>query len=134
MKTDNDIKEMHDHMNQRMDQLEKLLTLLLLSNTIEEYTKNTDVEICDDVVKAFEDNDYSIIKSELFGDKIAVYIKPLNKVGLKKIRTLKNRMNAMYKNLVLVFVMDKLSISQRRKFLEEKISFLIEDKELYIVK
>lgn len=67
-------------------------------------------------------------------EKTAVYIKPLQKIGLKEIRIVKGELDEKFHNLVLVFVLDKVSGTQRKKLLEEKISFYIENKEMYIIK
>lgn len=131
MKNENESRFI-EYLDQRFDQLEKMVALSLTADLISDYMKNRELELKDDILEKIEKYGYSLIKVEPFGKKIAVYIVPSYNVGLKEIRGFKKKIEECYKNITLVFVLNKINSVQRNKMLEEKISFSIEDTEIYI--
>ncbi len=120
------------HIDQRFDQLDKLVTLSLLSDVIKEYDHIFNSELSAEVVESIEQNCFCVRKTEIFGGKIAIYIESSQKIGLTEIREMKKFIEEKDENLIIVFVVEKINGNQRKKMLEERISFLVGEKELYI--
>ena len=123
-----------NHIDYRLDQIEKLITLSLMNDILPQYADDLCVNLSDDIKKIIEDNKFCIVKVEVFSDKIAIYLKTERKVGIKEFKKLKKIFLEYGKNVILVFEIDKATIIQKRKFVEEKISYSITGKELFISK
>ena len=122
-----------DHLDCRLDQIERLITLSLINDFLPQFDDSFG-NLSDNIIKLIKDNGFVIIKSEVFSDKIAVYLKTERKVGIKELRELKNLFLECGHNVILVFELDKATATQKRKFTEEKISYHIVGKELFISK
>ena len=68
----------------------------------------------------------------MFTESVAVYLRSERKVGIKDFRELKNLFSCHEQKIILVFELDKATALQKRKFVEEKISYYIRGKELFI--
>lgn len=132
MKSKSDLSELVEHINSRFDYLEKMVTLSLISDILPGYVSELHADLTDDVNHVFEEKGFVITKSEIFSNKVAIYIKPDKKVGIKDLREMVNLLSSYSQNLILVFELEKVTITQKRKFFEEKISYFIDGKELYI--
>ena len=122
------------HMDCRFDQIERLITLSLMNDIIPQYMDDLSLNLSDEIVTLIKENDFTIVKTEIFADKIAVYLKTDKIVGVKEFRNLKKLLVKKARNIILVFELDKATITQKRKFIEEKISYHVADKELFILK
>lgn len=122
------------HIDYRMDQMEKLVTLSLLNDVLPQYVDGLEKDLNDEIKQIIEAKNFYITKSEVFSDKIAIYLRTDQKVGIKEFRELKKLVDAYSENLIFVFEIDKATIIQKRKFLEENISYYIKGKELFISK
>lgn len=58
----------------------------------------------------------------------------MERLELRSFRELKKLVDAYSENLIFVFEIDKATIIQKRKFLEENISYYVKRKELFISK
>lgn len=123
-----------DYMDYRLDQIEKLITLSLMNDILPQYADDLWLNLSDEIKKVIEGNDFCIAKSEVFSDKVAIYLRTERKVGIKEFRELKKLLSEHSKNTILVFELDKATTVQKRKFVEEKISYYIKGKELFISK
>ena len=117
-----------------MDQMEKLVTLSLLNDVLPQYVDGLEKDLNDEIKQIIEAKNFYITKSEVFSDKIAIYLRTDQKVGIKEFRELKKLVDAYSENLIFVFEIDKATIIQKRKFLEENISYYVKRKELFISK
>lgn len=122
------------HIDYRMDQMEKLVTLSLLSDMLSQYTENLCDNLSDEIKQIIEKKDFYISKREMFLDKVAIYLRTDKKVGIKEFRCLKKLVDAYSDDLVIVFELDKATTTQKRKFIEENISYYIKEKELFVSK
>lgn len=123
-----------NHMDYRFDQIEKLITLSLINDILPQNADGLCENLSDEIKMIIEDNDYVIVKTEIFSDKLVIYLRTERKVGIKELRELK-KMFALYgENIIIVFELDKATAIQKRKFVEEKISYYIKGKELFISK
>lgn len=123
-----------EHMDYRLDQIERLVTLSLMNDILPQYINDLSEKLSDDIVALIKDLGFSIVRAEIFSDKIAVYLHTEKKVGIKEFRDMKRLFSEEASNLVLVFELEKANITQKRKFMEEKISYHIVGKELFISK
>lgn len=122
------------HIDYRMDQMEKLVTLSLLNDVLPQYVDGLEKDLNDEIKQIIEAKNFYITKSEVFSDKIAIYLRTDQKVGIKEFRELKKLVDVYSENLIFVFEIDKATIIQKRKFLEENISYYVKGKELFISK
>lgn len=127
-------KQIISHIDYRMDQLEKLVTISLLNDVLPQYMHELDENLNDEIKRIIVEKDFYITKSEMFSEKIAIYLGSDCKVGIKEFRELKKSIARYSENLIFVFELDKATITQKRKFLEESISYYIKGKELFISK
>lgn len=134
MKEKNTQSQILKYMDYRFNQIERLITLSLMNDILPQYINDLCSNLSDDIIMLIEDNDFSIVKSEVFSDKLAIYLKTERKVGIKDFRDFKKLFSKNVNNIILVFELKKISAIQKRKFIEEKISYYIKDKELFISK
>ena len=118
----------------RLEQIEKLVTLSLIGDILPQYENDLYLRLSDEMKKIIEDKDFYIVKAEIFSDKVAVYIRTEKKVGIKEFRELKSLFIEYGENIILVFELDKATTIQKRKFVEEKISYYITGREVFISK
>lgn len=126
--------EIINHLDYRFDQIEKLITLSLINDFLPQCTDELFDNLSDEIKELFEEKGFRITKSEVFSDKIAIYLRTEKKSGIKEFRELIKTLSNYSNNLILVFELDKATILQKRKFVEEKISYYIKEKELFIAK
>lgn len=122
------------HMDDRLDQIEKLITLSLINDVLPQYTECMYKNLSSEIKDIIEQCNFHISKSEVFSDQLAVYLRAERKAGIKEFRELKKLFHDHGQNAILVFELDKVTSIQRKKFLEEKISYYITGKELFISK
>lgn len=120
------------HMDYRFDQIEKLITLSLINDILPQYVDDLCENLSDDIMKRIEERGFFITKSELFSDSVCVYLRNEGKVGIKDFRELISLFSAHEQKIIIVFELEKATALQRRKFVEEKISYYIKGKELFI--
>ena len=122
------------HMDKRMDQLEKLVTLSLITDIIPEYAENMIDDLSDGIKKLLMHYGFNIDKVDVFSDKVVVYLQSDQRVGIKELRRIKKLLEQQTTNLILVFELDKVTGVQRKKFIEEKISYEVKGVEMFISK
>lgn len=122
------------HMDDRLDQIEKLITLSLINDVLPQYTECMYKNLSSEIKDIIEKCDFQISKSEVFSDQLAVYLRAERKAGIKEFRELKKLFHDHGQNAILVFELDKVTSIQRKKYVEEKISYYITGKELFISK
>lgn len=127
-------KKLINHIDARMDQIEKLINLSLLNDVLSEYMEGLEEKLSDDIKLVISERNFYITKTEIFSDKVAIYLASNIKMDIKEFRELKDKINQYGGNLILVFEMESATSVQKRKFYEEKISYYIKDDELYISK
>lgn len=125
-------KKIIERIDYRCDHIEKLLTLSLLNDMLPQYAEELYMDLSDDVKKIVEDRGFSIVKSELFSDKVAIFLKTDKKVGIRDFREINQQLNEYASNIIFVYVINRATMAQKRKFIEERISFSIDGKEQYI--
>ncbi len=124
--------EILKHLDNRLDQIEKLITLSLINDFLPQYTGELYNNLSDEIKDQFERSGYFITKSEVFSNKIAIYLRTEMKTGIKEMREMTRLISNHSNNLILVFELEKATILQKKKCVEEKISYYIKDKELFI--
>lgn len=133
MKRESTEEKVKKYFDQRMDSLENLVKLLMMSNLISECKTIYKNEIFDDVRMKLNGMGFVVSEVELFGENILMKISSEYKISIKDIRNVKREIEDMVENTIVVFELDKITSTQRRKFIEEKISFSIKNKELYVI-
>ena len=123
-----------DYMDKRFEQIEKLITLSLMNDVLFECANDLHMNFSEKIKEIIEDNGFCITKKEVFLDKMTIYLKTERKVGIKEFRELKKLVLNQDKNMILVFEIDRATAIQKRKFVEEKISYHIIGNELFISK
>lgn len=122
------------HMDKRMDQLEKLVTLSLITDILPEYAENMIDDLSDEIKKLLMHYGFNIDKVDVFSDKVTVYLQSDQRVGIKELRRIKKLLEQQTMDLILVFELDKVTGVQRKKFIEEKISYEVKGVEMFISK
>lgn len=132
-----EIASLQEHMDERLDKIENLINLSLISsviNQIEEtnYMEDKNEPEMKELSELLSSYDVRLDKRERFGDKTAVYIRSSESMNISKVRLLLDAVLNMDLQIIPIFIFEKLNGMQRKKLLEERISFCVEDKELYI--
>lgn len=127
-------KSIMQHMDIRFDQIEKLMTLSLINDISPQYANDLCENLPDDVKKVLRKRGFFITKTEIFSDCIAAYLKSNKKVGIREFRELKKGLPINEKKLIFVFEIEGVTPVQKKKFIDEKISYYIKGKELFIIK
>lgn len=125
-----------ENINSKLENLEKLITLSLLNTVMDSIeNKEMDIEstykIKNDVKKIISEDGFVQIKIEPFGSKMVIYLKKDQKFGIKDMRNLLYKLES-FDEYIVVFMLDKVNGNQRKKLLEEKISYVIEGHEMFI--
>ena len=132
-----EIALLKEHIDERLDAIENMINLSLVSSVINmmdetvhtEYKEVTEIDDLADVLSQYE---ACLDKIERFGDKIAIYIRSQESMNISKVRLLLEVVLDIDSEIIPIFIFEKLNGMQRRKLLEERISFCVQDKELYI--
>ena len=134
-----EVESLRIHVDERLDAIEKLINLSLLSSVMDQMdkvcqqdgTQKSDQRI-DEVKEILHQHAFELDKKEIHGDKVAVYIKSLYQVSISKVRLISVAVQNMDRDLIPVFLFERLNGNQRKRMLEERISFCVPNKELYI--
>lgn len=128
-------EKLMEYLDTRFENIERLQTLSLVNNVLEDYEKvvrEVDkesnrialTELCEQLGVA-------LVSIETFGDKEACYIKKEKGISLTEIREISNIIKKQGK-YIPVFIMDRVHGNTRKKLLGERISYVVEGKEKYI--
>lgn len=128
-----DIEDLKIHLDSRIDSIEELIKLLVVSSVIEQIDAVQVPLENENLIDFINDINLNLIKKESFGEYTLVYLSSDLKIGLKEIRTLNVKLKITFEKVIPVFVVEKLSGIQKKKMTEEKISYLIKNKELHVV-
>lgn len=128
-----DIEDLKIHLDSRIDSIEELIKLLVVSSVIEQIDAVQVPLKNENLIDFINDINLNLIKKESFGEYTLVYLSSDLKIGLKEIRTLNVKFKITFEKVIPVFVVEKLSGIQKKKMTEEKISYLIKNKELHVV-
>ncbi len=135
----NEIDYLREHMDERLDAIEKLLNLSLMTAIMDQMDKvcqednPADTYVIDEIQYILDQYHLVLYKEERYGNKTLIYIKSLEQLTLSKVRLVSFVIKDSIQNMVPVFVFERFSGTQRKKLLEEHISFYVPEKELYIV-
>lgn len=126
------------HIDERFDAMEKLLNLSLISSVINQMDADypTETKMDQKIEKLsnlLRQYDAFLDKKEIYGDRIAIYIRGEEPFNIAKVRFIADAVNEFCFDFVPVFMFEKLNGMQRKRMLEERISFCVQSKELYIV-
>lgn len=126
------------HMDERLDAIEKLLNLSLVSSVINQMdaaypTKSIMDQRIEDLRNLLRQYDLCLEKKETYEDRIVVYIRSTEPINIVKARLISEVVSEFGECFVPVFMFEKLNGMQRKRMLEERISFCVQSKELYIV-
>ena len=134
-----EVESLRIHVDERLDAIEKLINISLLSSVMDQMDKvcqqdgmqKSDQQI-DELKEILHQHAFKLDKNEIHGDKVAVYIKSLDQVSISKVRRMSVAVQRMDRDLIPVFLFERLNGNQRKRMLEERISFCVPNKELYI--
>lgn len=126
------------HIDERFDAMEKLLNLSLISSVINQMDVDCSTESkmeqkIENLSSLLRQHDVWLEKKETYGDKITVYIRGTEPINTMKARLISEVVSEFGEGFVPVFMFEKLNGMQRKRMLEERISFCVQSKELYIV-
>ena len=137
MKTNKDI----EMLSERMDSIEKLLKMLVVNSLLDEMnnsdgfeTEDGEMIVSDDFEELISEYEMTAIKLETLNEYTLVYIKPSNNIKYKSkdYQILNVQLKSIFVQMIPVFCFESLNGMQRKRFVEEDISFYIEDKEIHI--
>ena len=135
MKREDKTEQALERIKQRLDGIEKMLTMLLMSDVISEYADGVCLDITDEVKAILAAHGFEVVRTEPYGDKAAVYVKASEqreRVTLAGVMAVMRKVQERYRNLILVFIMNRVNGNQRKRLLEENISFVVDGEITYI--
>ncbi len=132
-----EIDSLQKHIDERLDGIEKLINLSLLTSVMgqmdEAYQfEGKDNQHFEEIKDILDKNAFKWEKEEKHGDRTIVYIKSLEQMSIAKIRMVLILLQDIGQELIPVFQFERIYGNQRKKMLEEHISFYVPDKELHI--
>jgi len=128
------MKKMNDNsaFDERLDSIEELLRLLVVNSITDDLTSSISSDSCrmrlslsDELLEMLDDLDLSCIDSEIRNGCKIIYLEPSN----ESVFTLNKyiEINSMVKknhSLIPVFKLEKINGNRKRRFMEERISFV----------
>lgn len=133
-----EIEFLREHIDERLDAIEKLINLSLLTAVMEQLGEvdqdgNKDSETLEEINSILCQYALELDKEEIYGDKTAIYIRSQEQMNLPKVRSVLALMQNNYQEFIPVFIFEKFNGKQRQKLLDERISFCVPNKELHIM-
>lgn len=134
-----EIEFLREHIDERLDAIEKLINLSLLTAVMEQLGEvdqdgNKDSETLEEINSMLSQYALELDKEEIYGDKTAIYIRSQEQMNLPKVRSVLALMQNNYQEFIPVFIFKRFNGKQRQKLLNERISFCVPNKELHIFK
>lgn len=122
---------------ERLDTVEELLKMLVVNSLVDDLKESAikpDQTLTIEARELLKSYDMNVIKSEKTGGFTFVYIEMGNKYKYKitDYIMINDYIKSMQEDLVPVFQFKILNGMQRKRFIEENISFIIYEKETYI--
>ena len=128
------MKKMNDNsaFDERLDSIEELLRLLVVNSITDDLTSSISSDSCrmrlslsDKLLEMLDDLDLSCIDSEIRNGYKIIYLEP----SIESVFTLNKyiEINSMVKkdySLIPVFKLEKINGNRKRRFMEERISFV----------
>lgn len=124
----------------RLENIEKILKMLVVNSLVDDLNRSMNYE-CEDELEASEELKELLYKYNLIVNKLQmsngftfVYISidENNKYRLKNFIDINHNLKEHFEHLVPVFEFKTMNGMQRKRFIEENISFQIKDKEIHI--
>lgn len=131
----NDFEFELEKINLNIQNLEKLIKLLLVNNLIDDFSfiENQDkLQINEEIVSELHKNNLEIGKQVKIEDSMIIYIFVSNSIEFKNILILRNMFIKFHPNIELVFQFEKINGMKRKRMMQEKISYHVIDRELHI--
>lgn len=129
-----EIEFLREHIDERLDAIEKLINLSLLTAVMEQLGEVDQGETLEEINSMLSQYALELDKEEIYGDKTAIFIKGQDQMNLLKVRSVFASMQNFYQEFIPVFIFKRFNGKQRQKLLNERISFCVPNKELHIFK
>ena len=132
-----EIEALQEHIDERLNEIEKLINLSLLTSVIGQIDEichcvDKDKQCIEEIKEILAENNFKLEKEEKYGDATVVYIKSLEQMSMAKARIILGLLQDIGQELIPVFQFERIYGNQRKKMLEEHISFYVLNKELHI--
>lgn len=134
MKSDKNIAILSD----RMDSIERLLKMLVANSLLDNLNlvSSTDEKmvISEDLEEKVRRYEMTVTNIESLNGYMVVYINPSERINyrIKDYLTLNSEIINAFEYTIPVFCFDSLNGMQRKRFVEEDISFSIKEKEIHV--
>lgn len=118
-----------------VEELEKLIKLLLVNNLVDEATclENHDkLEINEDIILELKKYNIEIGKQYIIEDSKILKAVVLNSIRIKDIMYLHDLFIEFEPDIELVFQFEKINGMQKKRMMQEKISYHVIGKELHV--
>lgn len=118
-----------------MEEIENLIKLLLVNNLIGDVNClqiDSKLEVNKNILIALEKYKLVIGKQEIIGDSRVLYIILSNSIGIKDIMYLHELFSEFQPDIEPVFQYEKINGMQRKRMIQEKISYHVIGKELHV--
>lgn len=126
-----EIKKLDIH----IEEIEKMIKILLVNNLIDEsicVANGDELLANEDVILALKKYNLQIGKENIIDGRKVVYFVVLNKIEIKEIMYLHDLFMTLRPNIEPVFQFKKINGMQRKRMMQEKISYYVVGKELHI--
>lgn len=122
-------------MSEQIEELEKLVKLLLINSLVDEAAKqemHLSYQLDENVISVFGKYNLKVTKQEIIEGSKILYVGVSSGAGIKNIKHVHDLFKVSHSDITLVFQFGKINGMQKKRLIEEKISFYVVDKELYI--
>ncbi len=137
--TSKEITSLREHVDDRLDAIEKLIRLSLLSSVMNQMdevinqSEKEEVQRTEHLKDVLYEYYFEVGKEERHGDKTLIYLKCLRQINIPTVRWIYTLIRNIGQDLIPIFLFEKVNWNQRKKMLEDRISFCVLNKEIYII-
>ena len=137
--TSKEITSLREHVDDRLDAIEKLIRLSLLSSVMNQMdevinqSEKEEVQRTEHLKDVLYEYYFEVGKEERHGDKTLIYLKCLRQINIPTVRWIYTLIRNIGQDLIPIFLFEKVNWNQRKKRLEDRISFCVLNKEIYII-
>lgn len=134
-----EVEVLREHIDERFDMIEKMVNLSLLSSLIDQMEQNVknagedDSEIVQ-LESILQEHGFEVDKRENYENTTVIYTRGLKQINVPRVHIAQNIVHDSGIVAIPVFIFEGLKGNQRKRLMEEHISFYIPGRELHIIR